>query len=172
MLSTKALLVFAVLVGIFADKCDLGNLGLQDFANGVRVTNQSDQADAFVRVTFNHGGRVIGLEAGKSATVYSFAATKYTITVSGQTDAGPTYYKQSLLDLREELVKAMTFDIGSSDLDKVTGELLTVQDALAQLDSSSTQTCSAKTADEGMNQASVKLATLSDGSKVWTLDCN
>lgn len=172
MLPMKALLVFSVLVGIFADKCDLGDLGLQDFANGVRVTNQSDQADAFVNVTFNHGSRTIGLEAGKAATVYSFAATKYTITVVGHGDQDLISYKQSLLDLREELVKGITYDLGSSDVDKVTDELLLVQSALEQLTSKSTQACSAKTVDQGMNQASVKLNTLSDGTMVWSLDCH
>jgi len=167
----KALLVFAVLVGIFADKCDLGDFALQDFANGVKVTNASDQADAFVRVSFNHGTRTIGLEAGKSATVYSFAATKYTVTVSGHGDQDLISYKEQLLLLREDLLKALTYDIGFSDVDKVTDELLLVQAALEQLTTSKQQSCGAKTVDEGVNHATVRLNELSDGSKVWALDC-
>lgn len=171
MLSTKLLLVFSVLVGIFADQCDLKDIGMTDFADKVTVTNLSDQAEAFVRVSANHGGRTIVIEAGESRSVLFLAATKYTVTVAGRSDYGS--YKDQLMFLRSELLDiTLSSKATPDDIATAASELVHVQGALEQMvGSDRLQSCGGKLVTDATSHATVKLTELSDGSKVWALDC-
>jgi hypothetical protein len=174
MLSVKFLVVFSILTGIFAQECSLGDLGVADFADKVTVTNTSEKADAFVAVKFNHGQVTLYVAPGKSRTAIALAATNYTakVTDPGTGDYGT--YRQTLLDLREQLLDISTSGMASpSVLIDVWAELTYVQAALDQMTGSDkVQSCSGKLKTDVTSQVTVEWHEPQEGQPIWVLSCD
>jgi hypothetical protein len=175
MFSMKLLLTTALLIGIFAEECTIGDLGIEDFSDKVTVTNVSEEADAFVAVKFNHGQVTMYVEAGKARTAMALASTKYTVKVTepiSSSDYG--YYRGRLLGLRDRLIQLTLAPAGATP-DEVANawtELSLVQTTLDQMkDSEKVQSCSGKLKTDVTSQVILKRAETSDGGALWVLDC-
>lgn len=173
MLALKLLLAVSVTSGLFADSCGLGDLGVEEFADKVTVTNIGSSADAIVAVKFNHGQVSMAIEAGKSRTAIALAATKYTVKVVGRGDRDWVTYKDTLLRLRERLQELTLSSKASPDqvVDAAT-ELTLVQSALEQMNGSEIlQSCSGKLVSGVTSQVTVNWTETTDGAGLWVLDC-
>ncbi len=173
MLSTKLLVAVAVLIGIFAEQCDMKDLGIADFADKVTITNLNapDEGEGWVAVKTNHGKISMFLPAGTSRTVAALAATTYSIVVVGHDDESLTRYQNRLRDLRDRLV-ALTLKPGAdpNDVLDAAGELTLVQGSLSQVGAGG-QSCSGKLVSDVTAQATMRLDTSADGTAFWVLDC-
>jgi hypothetical protein len=173
MLSLKLLLAVSVMTGLFADQCGLGDLGVEDFADKVTVSNIGPTSDAFVSVKFNHGQVSMGIEAGKSRTAIALAATKYTVKVLGRGDSYWVTYKDTLLRLREQLQELTLSSNATPDqIANAATELTLVLSALEQMNGSAVlQSCSGKLVSGVTSQVTVKWTTTADGTGLWVLVC-
>jgi hypothetical protein len=173
-LSFKFLVLFSLLTGIFAQECTMDDLGVADFADKVTVTNTSQTAGAFVAVKFNHGQVTMYVQAGKSRTAIALASTKYTAKVTNPGSGEYGTYKDSLLELRSQL---LDISISSHASDNVVAqawtELTFVQAALDQMTGSNkVQSCSGTLKQEVASQVIVEWRQPLEGQPLWVLDCN
>jgi hypothetical protein len=171
LLSTKLLLAFAILTGIFVEQCDIKDLGIADFADKVTVTNLNAEGEGWVAVKTNHGRISMILPAGKSRTVAALAATTYSIVVVGHDNESLIRYENRLRDLRDRLV-ALTLSASDDPTEVLdaAAELAQVESSLAQIGAGG-QSCSGKLVSDVTAQATIKLNTSADGTSFWVLDC-
>lgn len=173
MLSFKSLVVFALLTGIFAQECSVGDLGVEDFSDTVTVTNASAVAEAFVVVKFNHGQVAMMVPPGKSRPATGLAATKYTATVTDPGSNTHGTYRDRLLALRSELLD-LSLSVGASDsvVVAVWTELSVVQAALDQMTSSAkVQSCGGNIETGVESHVTLEWHSSLDGESLWVLDC-
>lgn len=173
MLSLKLLLAVSVMTGLFADECTLGDLGVEEFADKVTVSNIGSTGDAFVAVKFNHGQVSMAIEAGKSRTAIALAATRYTVKVVGRGDRDWVTYKDTLLRLREQLQELTLSSTAAPDqVMNAATELTLVLSALEQMNGSAIlQSCSGALASGVTSQVTVRWTQTTDGAGLWVLDC-
>ncbi len=174
MLSTKLLIVFALLTGIFVDQCDLGDLNIAEVADKVVVTNASSGGDALVMVAFNHNEVSWHVPAGTSKTASGLAATKYTVSVLAPSSSMWVNYQERLEMARDDLV-AITLDPTAKPeaIADAAAQLPLVVEALRQLRGSKVvQSCAAKIATGVPGRATVEYTKAADGIGFWTLDCS
>lgn len=173
MLSMKLLLAFGLLTGIFVEKCDLGDLGVEEFADKITVTNTSSSADAFVSVKTNHGQVTMAISAGKSRTAIALASTKYTARVVGPGDNEWISYRDRLLVLRDQLQDLTLSSTASPDqVANAATELTLVQSALEQMNGSKdVQSCGGALVSGVTSQVTVRWTETSAGVRLWVLDC-
>lgn len=173
MFSMKLLTTLVLLVGIFAQECSLGDLGVEDFSDKVVVTNLSTQAGAFVAVKFNHGQVTMYLDAGKSGTAIALASTEFTAKVTNPGTGEYGTYRETLENTREWLrdVSSSAYATGS-DVAELWTQLLFVQDALNQMTGSDkVQSCGGKLKTDVPSQVTVQRLQAADGTPFWALDC-
>lgn len=173
MTGLKFLLVFGLLNGLIFEKCDLGELDIEEFADKVTVTNVSTGWPATVLVEFDHsrvGWRVPG---GQSRTASGLLATTWSVNVIAPASSRWQSYRERLQQARDELV-ALTLD-PLSEGDQVTDAaagLLTVVGALEQLgDSDFVQSCAGKIEPGVEVHVTIDSTKASDGTRLWVLDC-
>ncbi len=173
MLSTKLLIAFALLTGIFVEQCDLGGLNVAEVADNVIVTNTSSGGDALVMVTFNHNEVSWHLPAGTSKTASGLAATKYSVSVIAPTSGMWLNYEERLQMARDDLV-ALTLDPTAKPeaVANALAQLPQLVEALRQLRGSKfLQTCTAKIRTGVEGHATVEYTKAADGIGFWVLDC-
>jgi hypothetical protein len=166
------ILTLSLAIGVLTQSCDVGGFTIDDIRDTVTVTNTSTSQDAFVHLSTSLGKVDTRLAAGTSATYGVLAATKYRIDVWAPTDPSGVTYRQSLLDLREELVDLSINPRDSfATPESVVAQLLLVQSALKELHGSkSVQTCSASINPDGNNTATITW-TQPTGTGFWVLGC-
>lgn len=171
MVPMKLLLAFSVLVGIFAEQCDMKDLGVADFADKIIVTNQSIEGEAWVRIETSHGKVTVVVPEGKSRTVSVLAATKYTATVTGFDDDSLFRYETRLRELRDRLeTLTLAGDAAPNDLLGTALELSQVQAALSQIGAGG-QSCGAKIVTDVTSHVTVKFNEMDGQAGYWSLDC-
>jgi len=169
----KLLVVVSVLIGIFAEQCDIGDLDIAEVADKVVVTNVGSAGTAPVIVKFNHNEVSWRLPPGTSRTASGLAATKYTVSVLIPAIGFYVTYEDQLRRAREDLV-ALTLD-PKADPDKVfdaAAQLPLLVQALQQLGNDKVlQSCSAPLKSGVDGQVTVEAKKLADGTALWALDC-
>jgi hypothetical protein len=172
--SMKLLTTFMLLTGIFAQECSLGDLGLEDFADKVVVTNVSTDAGAEVVIKFNHGQLSMHLDPGTSGMAILFASTDYTATVTNPRTGDYTTYRDTLVATRDWLRDLSTSAYVSSDSDVITvwTQLVFVQEALSQMtESDDVQSCGGKLKTDVTSLVTLQWLKAADGTEFWALDC-
>lgn len=171
--SMKLLTTFMLLTGIFAQECSIADLGLEDFADKVVVTNVSTDAGAFVAIKFNHGQVTMYLDPGKSGTAILFASTDYTAKVTNPGTGEYGTYRDTLVATRDWLMDVSTSAYASdSDAVAIWTQLVFVQEALSQMtESDKVQSCSGKLKTDVTSQVTVQRLKAADGTPFWALDC-
>ena len=174
MLSMKLLLAFTVMIGIFADKCDLGNLDIGEVADNVVVTNVGSVGEALVMVDFNHNQVSWHVPAGTSKTASGLAATKYTVGVLVPSSSTWLTYPERLQRARDDLV-ALSRD-PTAPADKVldaAAQLPLIVEALHQVEANRVvQSCSASLKSGVDGRVTVAYTRAADGTGFWVLDCS
>ncbi len=172
MFSMKLLIAFAVLTGLAAEECSLGDYTIQELSSTVQVTNASPDASATVTLTFDHGRVSKTLAPGQSETALALASVDYTATVTGPEDAGNVSYRTQLMDLRDQLLEVMSSAAGVDRIAIVATNLGLVQSALEQLNrSAKNQSCGGLLKASATNQVRVN-QTAVGGLPIWVLDCS
>jgi hypothetical protein len=173
MLSTKLLVAVAVLIGIFAERCDMKDLGIADFADKVTITNLNGpgEGEGWVAVKTNHGKTSMILPAGKSRTVAALAATTYSIVVVGHDDDSLHRYTEQLYELRDRLQELTITPEASPDaILSAAADLALLETSLAQIGGGG-QSCSGKLVTDVTVQATMKSVQSDGGTSFWVLDC-
>ena len=168
-------LAVGLTIGVAAQSCDVGDTGftIDDLRDRITVTNASTDEDAYAYVSTSLGERNFHLAPGSSETVLTLAARKYTLEVYGPEDPSGATYKQSLVDLRDELVGLSINPADSAATPESAMEaLLVVEKALHQLRGSQTfQSCSGAIKHGVDNHASATWTSPGGISGVWVLSC-
>jgi hypothetical protein len=166
------LLTLSLAFGVLAQSCDVGGFTIDDITDTVTVVNTSTSQGALVLLSTKLAKVDTYVRAGTSQTFNFLAATTYTLEVWGPRDASAATYKQSLLDLRAELME-LSINPGDSSAtpESALAQLLLVQSALEELNGSkSVQTCTGSIETGVENQASVTW-TQPTGTGFWVLAC-
>jgi len=169
----RLLLAFGLLTGIFVDKCDLGDININDFAETVTVTNTSSGGDALVLVDFDHNQVAWHVPAGTSKTASGLAATTYTMSVLPPSSSMWVSYGDRLRMARDDLV-ALTLDPAAKPeaVADAAAQLPLIVAALQQLQGTeNVQSCSADIQSTVAGHATLEFTTSADGTGFWVLDC-
>lgn len=172
MFQVGLLLTLSLAFGVMAQSCDVGDFTIDDVRDTVTVTNASTSQDALVLISTSLGKVDTRLAAGGSQTFGTLAAATYTLQVWAPNDPSGTTYRQSLVELRAELVDlSINARDSSATPESALAQLLLVQSALEQLHGSkSFQTCSGKITAGVENQATITW-TQPTGTGFWVLSC-
>lgn len=167
----KALIVFTLLTGIFAEQCDLKDLEIAEFSEHVTVTNVSPGTTALVWVKFNHGRTMFNIPGGTSRTAKGLLATQYDVYVLAPDAFGATLYRERLKEARDRLVMlSLDTDRPPEQVAAIAESLLTVVSALDQLSPDErTQTCSGKI--EAGVDVHVTVEARDEAEELWVLSC-
>lgn len=172
MTGVKALLVFTLLTGVFAEECDLEALDLEAFAETVTVTNVSKGWTASVLVDFDHSMTGWRLEGGTSRTASGLLAATWQVRVIAPRSSQWLSYEGRLEQARDDLV-GITLDPDATPdqvADAATG-LVFVVGALEQVAGQSfVQSCSG-TFEPGVGVNVTIDSTDVGGVRQWVLDC-
>jgi hypothetical protein len=167
----KALVVFTLLTGIFAEQCDLKELDIEAFAEQVIVTNVSTGSTASVLVFFNHSETSFRVPGGSSRTASGLLATEYRVSVIAPTSSRWNTYRERLKEAREDLIElSLNTNRPPDEVAATADTLLTVVAALGQVSTNEvTQTC-AGTIEPGV-PVNVTIEARYEGGWIWVLDC-
>lgn len=167
----KALIVFTLLTGIFAEQCDLKELDVEAFAEQVIVTNVTKGSSASVLVFFDHSETSFRVSGGSSRTASGLLATEYRVSVIAPTSSRWNKYRDRLKEARDNLVElSLNTNRPPDEVAATADSLLTVVAALGQISTNEvTQTCSGKI--EPGAAVHVTLEAKLEGDWLWILDC-
>jgi hypothetical protein len=172
MLPVGLLLTLSLAIGLVAQSCDVGTFTIDDVRDSVTVTNASPTRDAVIQLSTTIANVDSTLPAGSSSTFNVLAAATYNLRVWAPNDPSGASYRQSLIDLRAELVDlAVNPGDSSATPESAITQLLLVQAALKELHGSrSFQSCSG-TIKSGLETQATITWMEPTASGFWVLTC-
>ena len=173
MLPAGLLLTLTLAIGFLAQSCDVGGLSIDDVRDTVTVTNSSPNEDALINLSTRIANVDSRVAAGASASFGVLATKTYTLEVWAPDDTAAATYRQSLVDLRAELLD-LAINPGDSGAtpEAAFAQILAVQTALEQLHGSKGfQTCTGSITTGLESQATISWSQPTGGAGFWVLSC-
>jgi hypothetical protein len=172
-MSPLALLgALSVIVMLLSQSCDLEGITIDDVSDTIRVTNASTDTPVMALLSTSQGAGQLILRPGESRTMRSLAATTYTVQVASLDGPRVADYRQSLIELRDDLV---AISLGQADAvaspEDIVAELGRVTTALAQLESNGLQSCSHAIVASADNHATITWVVAGGISGLWEISC-